>query len=561
MTDSANKPCLAQAGQGFSVLYNGRYLYSRYAPEKAAEQTVERLTLLPGSLIICASPVLWYGMSSLLQKLPEHCEILAVEKEQALYDLAEEQLREKPFSADSRLHLLSLAQESSAETNAFITRLVHFGGSDKSPLPPLHTFRRAILVELSGGAFLHAELYSEVHRTAQNTIATWWKNRLTLVRFGRLYARNLFKNLSHSEHTLPFSSLVRNIQQPILVCGAGESAEETLKALNPQTRSSLYLIAVDAALPVVLSHGYSPDAVVAVESQLAIEKAYIGAAHTAPLLLCDAVSRPAVTVHTAPDGKVSYFLSAYTDARYLSVLRKKGLLPPEVPPLGSVGLTATYLALALRATQAVLVFVTGLDFSYSAGKTHVRGAPAEKARLSSCTRLTTAANYAAAFKADARAVPGKSGIVFTDTALSGYATQFCAYFAGTPNLFDAGTSGIPLNLPQVESRQLCEFLSNLPKNKAVLSAPEAGSDAKERIHSYLKEETQALTRLKTLLIEGEKARDANMTVQEEIALILKDRDYLYLHFPDGYECRPADISFLKRVRSEIDFFLKDFTRI
>ena len=44
--------------------------------------------------------------------------------------------------------------------------------------------------------------------------------------------------------------------------------------------------------------------------------------------------------------------------------------------------------------------------------------------------------------------------------------------------------------------------------------------------------------------------------KERIRVILEEADYLYLHFPDGY--KPSlDTSFLKRVRSEIDFFLKD----
>ena len=91
--------------------------------------------------------------------------------------------------------------------------------------------------------------------------------------------------------------------------------------------------------------------------------------------------------------------------------------------------------------------------------------------------------------------------------------------------------------------------------------PEIESDDFERltpqVTAFFAEERKALFRLKDLLVNGDAARSKTMTVQEEIGTILARREYLYLHFPDGYECKPNDISFLKRVRSEIDFFLKD----
>ena len=42
----------------------------------------------------------------------------------------------------------------------------------------------------------------------------------------------------------------------------------------------------------------------------------------------------------------------------------------------------------------------------------------------------------------------------------------------------------------------------------------------------------------------------------EIEKLLAAREYLYLHFPDGLKAS-FDLSFLKRVRAEIDFFIKD----
>ncbi|MEE3314782.1 MAG: hypothetical protein VZR56_11580, partial [Treponema sp.] len=51
-------------------------------------------------------------------------------------------------------------------------------------------------------------------------------------------------------------------------------------------------------------------------------------------------------------------------------------------------------------------------------------------------------------------------------------------------------------------------------------------------------------------------REKNKTLSEQIRSILEKREYLFLHFPDGYKLCMEE-NFLKRVRAEIDFFLKE----
>ena len=85
--NSDEKPCLVPAGQGFSVLYKNRYLYSRYSPQTAAERAVEALTIRPQSLVLVFSPLLCYGLEALFKKIPDDSFVLFVEKEAALIDL------------------------------------------------------------------------------------------------------------------------------------------------------------------------------------------------------------------------------------------------------------------------------------------------------------------------------------------------------------------------------------------------------------------------------------------------------------------------------------------
>jgi uncharacterized protein YeeX (DUF496 family) len=71
----------------------------------------------------------------------------------------------------------------------------------------------------------------------------------------------------------------------------------------------------------------------------------------------------------------------------------------------------------------------------------------------------------------------------------------------------------------------------------------------EKVKKFLIDELKSLEELRTILITGKKT--------EKIIPIIKEREYLYLHFPDGYKEPTLDISFLNRIRAEIDFFIKD----
>ena len=74
---------------------------------------------------------------------------------------------------------------------------------------------------------------------------------------------------------------------------------------------------------------------------------------------------------------------------------------------------------------------------------------------------------------------------------------------------------------------------------------------------YLDEERLALTKIRDLLSSGEKSQffEKGTGLSAQIENLLSGREYLYLHFPDGYRLS-MDQGFLKRVRAEIDFFLK-----
>ncbi len=75
----------------------------------------------------------------------------------------------------------------------------------------------------------------------------------------------------------------------------------------------------------------------------------------------------------------------------------------------------------------------------------------------------------------------------------------------------------------------------------------------QKITSFLQKERKSLEELKSLLTG--KIKLPAEQLQEKITQLVQDREYLYLHFPDGHKFAYTQ-SFLNRVRVEIDYYLK-----
>lgn len=558
------KPRLVTAGQGFSFLntveYKDRFLYSKYNPLKSISSSIQQMHILPGTLIVVCSPCLWYGLDELLSILPADCLICAVEFEPALFELAQNTFKEKKGSLtqsqSSLIHLISVS--SLDEIDAFIKLHSNQG-----------TLRRAIRIDFSAGTVFAPALYEAICANAESSIAQFWKNRLTLTHLGRLYARNIFRNLSSLPLSYCIDNYINSIGTPILVCGAGEGLEQTLSQLSSDSlkrniTGEYFILATDASLPTLVSHGIRPNAIVGVESQAAIEKAYIGFGKSKIPLFADITSRP--QIGDILGGSIVWFATKYADAKYLARLHNDEIVAEFIPPLGSVGLVAVHIALRLRRNQNIPVFVTGLDFSFTCGATHAKGTPAHLVRLSSSSRFTPVENYDASFKTGAMAAIGKNKkTIRTDPVLFGYASVFKSFYSGTPNLFDIGASGLDIGIPTASTELLFAAINANTRQLDALttdSTPAADYAMRQalshRIARFYRKERTALFALKDLLMKGDNSeyRDLTVTLNEQLVELLHDRDYLYLHFPDGYRLS-MEVNFLKRIRAEIDFFLKD----
>ena len=561
------KPLLIQTDRGFSVLYRNKYLYSKYNPQAAITAQIASLQIPDSALILCLSPVLGYGLKELAEKLPASSYILALECDQMLMRFSLDHCDFSPFVHQRFSYIRT---DSIAEVLKKIEAL------------PLFPFKKCITLSCSGGVQLNQVFYDEVRLYADEVISRFWKNRITLMHLGRNYAHNTFRNLLSLERSsagsmtrsltsLPECSSAEfsawgapssksnfrlltgdeHIRKPILVAGAGPSLDTTRDFII-KNRNSFFLLAVDAASAALLPD-IQPDAIVLVESQYWIDSAFIGLHKYGIPVFADLTASPRAL--QACGGNVYFFCTEYARLRYLERLYQT-LQPLILPPMGSVGLTAIQLALALT-TPHLPVLHTGLDFAWQNGLSHAAGSSPVKKLFAEICR--TESPYKLSVSTGMQRISGKRGLSYwTTPILSGYAELYRHTFSGNGRVIDIGTEGCFLNGRQADITEAKRILTDSGKSNinadgslfAFACKSDTANERYEALCNYLTGEAEALTILNDHL-QGKRSISEHTMEQ-----IFSERDYLYSHFPDAARGYSLDLGFLKRAGIELRYLLK-----
>ncbi len=532
------KPELVSTGEGFCVLntvkYKEKFLYSKYSPDKIITRIINEKEIKPNTLVIIFSPCLWYGLDLLKTKCDSTCEILALEGDKELYNLASSQL-------NNEINFINSNDKGKIEE--FVNELLR-----------TKNIKRAVRIDFSGGVQFNIESYNFIFTQIQNLISQYWKNKITLIQFGKFYAKNILLNLSNLADSLQLEQLSSTISKPILVCGAGESLEQITKEIAEK----YFVLAVDASLPYFKATHIRPDAVVAMESQFSTIKAFVGSANLKIPLFCDLVSRP--DVPQILNGSIIYFTTKYTSSLFLEELYNSKIIKGFVPPMGSVGLACIYIALKLRKDESVPVYFTGLDFSFTAGKTHARNTSAHLQGLITSYRLRHIENLNYSFREDSIKCTGKNNNkIITNNIMQIYAEQFHLQFINEKNIYDAGKTGLELGFERADLEKITLSENKAAENNfqeiicSTIKNTQDSSDGKK----YLEKEKNELLIIKDLLENGEKSKhfDETETLEAQLFNKIKTHDYLYLHFPDSNSIT-LNKSFFKRIKAELIYFLK-----
>lgn len=538
METNLQQPCLVETPQGFSISYKNKFLYSKYNPKKNILQTIENLQLLPGTIILCCSPVLSYGLKELSQKLPQNCIMLGCELEDSLLDFINsniENYKTLPnftFLTKDEIYNLPplLTNNSSKLKSGFI-------------LPKTSNFRRILKIDFSNGVQFHQQTYDELYNATVNALMTFWSNRITLTKFGRLYSKNFFKNLKLLKYTTPIENYFSKIEKPIIVCGAGESLDFGVQDFI-NNREKYFILCVDTALQPLLKYKIIPDGVFIEEAQNIILKAFIGTKKYNFQIFAGLSSQNAL-FHNFDRKNISFFTTEYAPTNFISELKQKKILPFINKPFGSVGLTTVFYALKFRASESIPIYFYGLDFSYTAGRTHAKETLAEDLRLISKNKINSSNIFNSCWNENAeKIIINGEKILYTTKILKNYANMFKGIFFNEKNLYNSSDFALDLTLKNKKPQN--DFKSDFKIEKNVFS-----NSYIKKIDDFLENEYSELKKLKSLLI-GEINSE---NLEKNIISLIKNKEYLYLHFPDGADFQ-YNQSFLNRIRTEIDCFLK-----
>jgi hypothetical protein len=522
-------------------------------PQGLAEKAVDAAPKLSRTLYFCPSPLYGYGLEWLLSQTGADSAVLGVEADEELMALSlaflPEGLRENPR--------FRLVRTGSAEALCGYVRRVW------GP----RRFRRVVELRLTGGWQFGETSYRELAEALRRDIAIDWGNAMTLVKLGRRYIRNAIMNLPLLSR-VPTVAALDFGNAPALVLGAGPSLDGVLEGLGDllaaprDEKRTFRLICVDTALLALRARGIEPNLVVALESQHWNLRDFVGLGDWNIPVAMDLSALPAT--REVLGGQSFLFVSPWAPLRFFSRLEEHGLLPPALPPLGSVGLTAV--ALACRIGTGPLI-TGGLDFSFSLDRFHARSTPGSLANLRDHHRLRGIIRGGAAFRPGVFTAPAKNGETLrSDPALRGYRDLFEREFASEKRLVDITGPGLPLGIPAVslaEARRLLAGSGTAPAGTSGggESPGPAGEVAKKQgpLAAFLDRERETLLRLRRILT------GAAAPLPGETDRLLDEADYLWAHFPDcagaGGRRPPAeDLSFLKRVRVELDPFINLYDR-
>ncbi|OJF76820.1 MAG: hypothetical protein BKP49_04440 [Treponema sp. CETP13] len=569
------EPCLVPAGQGFSVVYNNKFLFSKYDPQRALKKIIDNLEVREKTLFLLCSPVLFFPIELLQQKLlqashtiQKSCCILAVEHDKTLYDFSKKYINFTQEKKKIPVAYLFVKNSNSATSFIHTAQINNF-------FPKQGELRRIVKIDCSAAAQQDSLFYAKLLHYADDLIAVFWKNRVTISHLGKLFSSNLLKNVSLLDKSTPL--IPHSIKKSILICGAGCSLDDimnkltltfTLKSakinhatsnnIHPLKRENLYIIAVDVTVIPLLKRGIIPDAIISMESQLAIEQSYVGMLDLLEKCksenkipgnpnqihyICDISSRNAVArkfcnLHFT----ISFFMSQYCDEPFMTRVAQTKIVSPLIQPLGSVGLAAVEIATFLRAKETC-IYLMGLDFSYPAGITHCKETPAVLKSFYTQTRLRPLGFPSTAYKKGARQI---TNTYFTDAALASYGQLFVEHFSSTKNIYNLSSNGYPLNIPFVHFYNIQNTNFEKETNKIIFSVKNVDNIAQR----FYADEKERLVLIKKILTGKIPCKT------DKLLTLIDESSYLYFHFPDGYKKARNEQGFLNRVRAGIDYYLK-----
>jgi hypothetical protein len=218
---------------------------------------------------------------------------------------------------------------------------------------------------LNASVRVHEEYFQRVDAVLEAARNRARINANTLRRFGRLWVRNLIRNVGMLERAPGVRKLSGAFDGiPALLCAAGPSLDLALEHIQSLSQRAL-IVAVDTALPALLQRGVEPDFAVVVDPQYWNTRHLDRVSTQSTVFVSEASAHPRVFRQLS--GPFYLCSSIFPLGEVLEgAVGPKGKLGTG----GSVSTTAWDLARMLGAHP---IYCIGLDLGFPDRRTHVRG--------------------------------------------------------------------------------------------------------------------------------------------------------------------------------------------
>ena len=218
------------------------------------------------------------------------------------------------------------------------------------------------------------------------------------------------------------------------------------------------------------------------------------------------------------------------------------------------------------------MFPIHADFSFSMDSSHGCGTPAHLQKLKQQNRFLSLFNTAAIGAKKYKAKNNQP--VLSNPALQNYRDIFEQEFSASERLYDLTGSGLPLGIQTLAEQEFFKLLeqgTGLNEQSLNKNAEPVITATKTRLTEFIQIEINRLLELKNILTgeTQEQSTAENNSQMLKLETLIDECDYLWAHFPDYAEtgglrpslqelsiATPQAISFLKRIRTELDNILK-----
>ncbi len=399
-TSAGYETSLTRKGD-ITVSVDGKYIHSRYDPVSEAEKIIKMSSDSSCDCWVFGGFGLGYHIEAFLRN-NENGKAVVVEPDPVLFRTAAEVRDLSDILFSGRVILVI-----GADPGSVVSTLNMF------------QFEKIKYFQIRSEYEINSVYFDSLKDSVASYISRKDVNNNTLVRFGKLWVKNLLLNLPVFASSPGIDSIKGKFENiPALIIAGGPGLDKSIINLK-KYREKCLVIAVDTSMSAVLRYGIEPDFLVVVDPQ------YWNYRHLDRCSLDKTVvvSEPSTYSRTFRNrnGKYIFASSVFPLGQKIE---KETFIRGKLGAGGSVSTTAWDFA---RNTGCSPIFFAGLDLSYPGKQTHFKGSFFEERSHTLSWRLNPAALMDYRLLTDASLVEAEDnsgGTVFTDRRLVIYRQWF-----------------------------------------------------------------------------------------------------------------------------------------